>query len=38
MLSRLGPLCFLYLVIASGPAIAECTSPGFNPGKDFCNN
>jgi len=38
MLSRLGLLCLGYLVISSARAIAECTSPGFNPGGDFCNN
>ena len=41
MLSRAGTLCLLvpgFLGVSFGQALAECTSPGFNPGRDFCNN
>jgi hypothetical protein len=41
MLSRSDLLCLHvlgFLVISLVPALAECTSPGFNPGGDFCNN
>jgi hypothetical protein len=41
MLSRLGTsraYVLATLLITPALAHAECTSPGFNPGRDFCNN
>ena len=41
MVLRSGALCLYvlgFLVISLAECLAECSSPGFNPGKDFCNN